>query len=142
MPTPPVASLNRVALIVFEDRAAPGLLRWLRPGFRHCFCAVGTLGRWTVCDPLKGRTILDSIDDFSANELAGVWLGLGARVLLGPILDRQRQRLLAPFTCVEMVKSIVGIDLPTAITPFQLWRALLVGEFGFCAIEQVDDPSF
>lgn len=97
--------------------------------------------RWTVCDPLKGRTVLDSIDGFTAKELAGIWLGLGARVLSGPILDRDRRHALAPLTCVELVKSIVGIDLPTAITPFQLWRALLASEFGFSAIEQVDDPN-
>jgi hypothetical protein len=26
------------ALVVFEDRSDARLLRWLRPGFRHCFC--------------------------------------------------------------------------------------------------------
>lgn len=138
-PSPDPAAA-RTVLVVFEDRAAPGVMRWLRPGFRHCFCALGSGGRWTVCDPLKSRTVLDSVDGMSRDSLVQAWLSLGARVLAGPLPDTAARRRLAPLTCVELVKSVLGVDLPLVITPFQLWRTLTAEKFGFYAIDQVDDP--
>ena len=120
-------AVAREALVVFEDRSDARLLRWLRPGFRHCFCLTGGDRRWTLCDPLKSHLAIASIDGLTAADLA-LHLGVpGRRVLHGMLAtaDISAGPGLRPLTCVEIVKRLIGLPARSVITPYQLYRRLL-----------------
>jgi hypothetical protein len=120
------ASVPR-AIVVFEDREESGRLRLLRRGFRHCFCLVGSGSAWTLCDPLLSRIALMQVNGLDETELLAELHALGMIALLGevsPAGPAARVRL-RPLSCVEIVKRILNLDLPWAITPYQLHRALL-----------------
>jgi hypothetical protein len=115
------------ALVVFEDRHDLVTLRLLRPGFRHCFCILGCTLTWTICDPLKTRLEITPVFGPTEGELAAHFHEHGHTVLLGNVsADRSpRPHQLRALTCVEVVKRILNIDAPGALTPFQLHRTLL-----------------
>ena len=115
------------ALVVFADRCDLSTLRVLRPGFRHCFCVLGSGSTWTVCDPLKTRLEIRTFSGPSEAELARHFHERELLVLVGEVAaDRLRRPLrLRALTCVEVVKRALNVDLPTVLTPFQLHRALL-----------------
>jgi hypothetical protein len=115
------------ALVVFEDRQEPSILRLLRPGFRHCFCVVGSDRVWTICDPLKTRIELSSLLGVGEPQLAAHYRRTGRIVLAGNVVAgaTPRRARLRPMTCVEIVKRVLNVDAPSAFTPFQLHRALV-----------------
>lgn len=121
--TPP-ASVSR-AIVVFEDRASVPYLRWLRPGFRHCFCLVRRPVGWIVCDPLKSSLHLEAIAGYDETELIQHYSRLEMTALVGNALESTFGRgLVRPLTCVEVVKRVLGLRAPGVWTPYQLYRAL------------------
>jgi hypothetical protein len=118
-------AVAREALVVFEDRSDARLLRWLRPGFRHCFCLTGGDRRWTLCDPLKSHLAIVSIDGLTAPDLARRLGTPGRRVLHGMLGTSDPSPSLRPLTCVEIVKRLIGLQAPCVVTPYQLYRRLL-----------------
>jgi hypothetical protein len=115
------------ALVVFEDRPGPSTLRFLRPGFRHCFCVVGSGRAWTICDPLKTRLEIVPLLGFGEPQLAAHYRRTGRVVLAGNVVAgaAPRRVRLRPMTCVEIVKRVLNVEAPSVFTPFQLHRALL-----------------
>jgi hypothetical protein len=122
----------RRALVVFEDRDDARLLRLLRPGFRHCFCLTGEGLRWTLCDPLKSRLAVASVDGASAAELARHLAAEGRAILYGIVGEPAPGGPpgLRPLTCVEIVKRLLGVSASGVLTPHQLYRSLLTPEPG------------
>lgn len=120
------------ALVVFEDRREPSILRVLRPGFRHCFCVVGSGCAWTICDPLKTRIEIVPLLGFGEPQLAAHYHRTGRVVLVGNVVAgaAPRRTRLRPMTCVEIVKRVLNVDAPSVFTPFQLHRALVDAAFG------------
>ena len=114
------------ALVVFEHRASTFPWRLLRPGFRHCLCLVRDGAVWNLCDPLKTRIVLKAVEGLSEAELHWVLSARGAIVLRGLVSPdtRDRSTRLRAMTCVEVVKRVLNVDLPWAITPYQLYRGL------------------
>ncbi len=113
------------AIVVFEDRASAPSLRWLRPGFRHCFCLVRRPCGWVVCDPLKSRLTLEVVALYDETELLQHYRRLGMTALVGNAVgSTRRDGLIRPLTCVEVVKRILGLRAPGVWTPYQLYRAL------------------
>ena len=118
--------------MVFEDRRDCGWLRLLRPGFRHCFCAIGASGggAWVLCDPLKTRIELTPLAGYDEAELADRLCTAGRTVLRGsvfPALHAGRFRA-APLTCAAIVARTVNLDVRGFLTPFQLFRRLRIGQ--------------
>ncbi|MGD9509777.1 MAG: hypothetical protein AB7I59_08215 [Geminicoccaceae bacterium] len=120
-------SAGRYALVVFEHRGATWPLRMLRPGFRHCFCLVQDGAIWSLCDPLKTRIVLRSVPELTELDLLEVFEEQGAIVLRGLVASGEcgRRAMLRPMTCVEVVKRILNLDLPSVFTPHQLYLRLL-----------------
>src|SRR3712207_40528 len=110
------------ALVVFEDRQGPSILRVLRPRFRHCFCVVGSGRAWTICDPLKTRIEIVTLRGFGELQLAAHYRRTGRVVLAGNVVagEARRRARLRPTTCVETVKRILNVEAPSVFTPFQL----------------------
>jgi hypothetical protein len=125
-------------IVVFEDRPGRSALRLLRAGFRHCFCAVGADGWWTICDPLTTRIELVQLPGYTEHQLVEHYRRTGRTVLVGNVAGRPAQTRLRvrAITCVEIVKRVVNLDAPYALTPFRLQRAL--AEQGFARHGPVD----
>jgi len=81
---------------------------------------------WNLCDPLKTRIVLKAVKGLSEAELHGALSARGAIVLHGFVsLDTcDRPQRLRAMTCVEVVKRVLNVDLPWAVTPYQLYRGL------------------
>lgn len=116
---------DREAVVVFADGCGPAFLRALRPGFRHCFVAVASQDQWVLCDPLLHRTDLVAFEASSAADIVRLYEDLGlvalrTRIRPDPVFCVR----VRPFTCVEVVKRVLGIDAPFIITPWQLFREI------------------
>jgi hypothetical protein len=118
---------ERHAIVVFEHRAARGLLRWLAPGFRHCFCLLAAADNgWLVCDPLKGSLRLDVLPAAEIGHLVRHYHRTGRHVAVGPARSMEGEPGGWPvvLTCVELVKRAIGLRAPRAITPRGLFLEL------------------
>lgn len=124
-PVPGAGTGSARVIVVFEDRAAAAGFRWLRAGFRHCFCLLRRPVGWIVCDPLKSRTHLDVIMPYDEHDLLLNYSQKKLTALVGHCLDAHPKiEFLRPLTCVEIVKRVVGLRAPMVWTPYQLFRAL------------------
>ena len=116
------------ALVVFADDCSLRRLRPLRRGFRHCFVAVCSGAGWVICDPLSNRTDLAFVAGASAADLARWYCGRGLRVVETRIAPPPRRPApVRPYTCVEAVKRVLGIEARWVLTPWQLYRRLREG---------------
>lgn len=136
--------LPREAMVVFEDRREAWSLRWLRPGFRHCFCLVGDGGRWTLLDPLKSRLAVAILCELSASDLAERLATENRRFLHGLVTCPEAPQFpaLRPLTCVEVVKRLVGLHASAVVTPHQLYHRLQRPEGGRPAYQEIITKPF
>lgn len=97
--------------------------RWLKPGFRHCYALRCDRGVWVAVDgslPCLSVDILPfSPDNRPYAPRGGTIIHVNA--LVQPETFRTPQ-LIAPFTCVEVCKAVLGIRAPFVWTPWQLYR--------------------
>lgn len=113
--------------IAFGGAADQPWLRLLRPGFRHCFAALGDEAGWTVLEPLSGRLLVARLPVAAGFDLPGFYRRAGLRVL-GPFIPNEpvprRLPRFAPLTCVALCRALLGPGAPFALTPYGLFRAL------------------
>ena len=116
---------RRTALIIFGGETAIPWLRFLKPGFRHCFAVVHDTDNWIIYDPLAHQTEISAYPDAPAGALIDWYRGLGHVVVATEIQPAPlRPVLWRPFTCVEAVKRILGLHAARVITPWQLFCCL------------------
>jgi hypothetical protein len=130
------------AWVVFTDESRIWWLRWLRPGFRHCFALLNDGEHWLALEPLASClevTVLPPPADFNLPE----WLrGQGHRVVEAALRRNVWQTApLAIFNCVEVVKRLLGIRAMHVLTPFQLYRHLLRKFVAAQASAPANDPT-
>ncbi len=114
------------ALLVFSGRAGVSWLRWLRPGFRHCFVAVDDGVEWLTVDPLLHRLEVRASGLPSNIDLAGEYRRMDMVVVeVVPEPVPLRRAPLGIFTCVETAKRLLGIRARWVLTPWQLYRFVL-----------------
>jgi hypothetical protein len=119
------APIYRRILVVFCGSSL-SWLRWLRPGFRHCFAAVDDGASWLTVDPLLHRLEIRSTGLPSGFDLAGEYRRLGHAVVeIVPAPVPQCCAPLGLFTCVEAIKRLIGLRARFVVTPWQLYRSLL-----------------
>lgn len=119
------APLYRRALVVFAGHAGVWWLRWLRPGFRHCFAAVDDGAQWLTIDPLLHRLEIRASGLPSAFDLAAEYRRMNLIVLvIGPPPVVLRTAPFGIFSCVETVKRVLGLRARWVFTPWQLYRFL------------------
>ena len=113
------------ALVVFSGRTGVSWLRWLRPGFRHCFVALDDGIEWLTVDPLLHRLEVRASGLASDFDLAGEYRRMGLIVLeVAPAAVAVRAAPLGLFTCVETATRLLGIRARHVVTPWQLYRFL------------------
>lgn len=121
--------IRRDAIVVFGDQAGLSWLRFLKPGFRHCFVLLELDDGWVMLDSLAHWMHVAILPPVSSGELASWYEGHGYRtVVVCPHEPSAVPAPWAPFTCVETVKRALGIHRFSIWTPCQLWRFLLVGK--------------
>jgi len=117
--------LYRRALVVFAGRSGVWWLRWLRPGFRHCFAAVDDGAQWLTIDPLLHRLEVRASGLPSTFDLAAEYRRVNLIVLdIGPPPVPLRCAPFGIFSCVETVKRVLGLRARWVFTPWQLHRFL------------------
>jgi hypothetical protein len=109
------------AIVLFASDTQVKWLRFLHPGFRHCLVAVKLGPAWIVMDPLSHKTALSVVEGFSADELVRWYEERGLKAIRTWVREAPAKLApLAPATCVEAVKRILGIHAWWIITPRQL----------------------
>ena len=113
------------ALVVFSGRSGVRWLRWLKPGFRHCFVAVDDGIEWLTVDPLLHRLEIRASRLASDFDLAAEYRRMGLDVIeVMPASVALRCAPFGLFTCVETAKRLLGIRARWVLTPWQLYRLL------------------
>jgi hypothetical protein len=131
---------GRRALVVFSGQTELWWLRLLKPGFRHCFVAVADPAGWVVVDPLSHRTEISVLPVGPEFDLAGWYLQAGLSVVETTTLDTPlRPAPWRPYSCVESVKRVLGIQAGGILTPWQLKKFLAEQEKKCCADAAVRD---
>ncbi len=109
------------ALVVFTGEATLWWLRFLKPGFRHCYIAVRDDSRWVFMNLMSHQTELFSCDPLPSGMVADWLREHGCAVLATRIRQAPRKPApRGPLTCVEAVKRVLGIQAPLVWTPWAL----------------------
>ncbi|MCB1537778.1 MAG: hypothetical protein H6865_05275 [Rhodospirillales bacterium] len=116
--------------IAFSGKADIRLLRLLRPGFRHCFALMRVSGQrggqWLFVDSMLHRLEVRGCDFPVDFDMPRHLRAQGYRVIRAPRLDpAPRFAGIRPFTCVEAMKRLIGLDARFVFTPWQLYRHLV-----------------
>jgi len=117
---------NQSIWIVFTGKTDIAWLKILKPGFRHCYALIHDGYRWFSIDPLASFRDIEIYHHVSSDyDLAGWMKSQGNRII--PVKSQMSPKKAAPvalFSCVEMIKRLIGIHHPLIITPWQLYRFL------------------
>ena len=117
--------LHARALVVFGGECGVWWLRWLKPGFRHCFAAIDDGNQWLTVDPLLHRLEIRATGLASSFDLAAAYRDIGLVVVaVAPSAVQRRTAPIGLFTCVETVKRLLGFRAPGVLTPWQFHRFL------------------
>lgn len=113
------------ALVVFRDDTEIAWLRCLRRGFRHCAVVVQVGGEWVLIDSLSHSICIGKFAAEPISRLAWRYRRAGHIVIETAV--GEGKAMFAPplpFTCVEAVKRVLGIQSWCVFTPYQLHRHL------------------
>ncbi|MBC8337147.1 MAG: hypothetical protein H8E39_00510 [Alphaproteobacteria bacterium] len=114
-----------LALVAFSSEAELKWLKLFKPGFRHCFVALESGPQWILYNPLSNRTevaVLETGDLLRAIKFyreRGLVL-VPWKTKIAPL----KPAPWAPFTCVEAVKRVLGIQAARVVTPWNLYNFL------------------
>ncbi len=113
------------ALVVFRDQTEIAWLRWLKRGFRHCAVVVRLGSEWVMIDSLSHSICVGKFGAESMSRLAWRYRKAG-HIVIETIVGEGKARIAPPlpFTCVEAVKRVLGIQSWLVLTPYQLHRHL------------------
>ncbi len=116
----------RRAMVAFGGHAEYKALRFLRPGFRHCFAVIESQGKWVLYNPLSIGTQLD-VWPGDCEETLRLWLEThGYKVIMVQVRSLELEPLpWSIFSCVEAVKRVLGVRAPWIMTPWQLYKSLV-----------------
>lgn len=110
-------------LVIFVDHTDCKWLKWLKPGFRHCFVALNSGGQWIVCDSLKNKMEIEIFDFPDEFNLARFYLDQGYTVLSGLRIEKKMSKNIKMeiTTCVTIVKRLIGLECYWILTPWRLF---------------------
>lgn len=112
--------------VIFTDQTDMWWLKFLRRGFRHCFVLIRFADIWISVDGLANRTEIMRLDMPDLHNLLQCLESVGDRVLkiTPPIIAKPKMVFPSPYSCVENVKRILGMNKPWILTPWQLYKNL------------------
>lgn len=112
------------AIVIFGPSQLP-YLKVLRAGYQHCMIAVQSGGVWQLIDPLSNAFYMTELGIARPDEIITSFADQGFDAVpaqrAAPVMAEMPLTL---FTCVEVVKRVLGIRNRWIMTPWQLRRAL------------------
>lgn len=99
-------------------------LKYLKEGFRHCFVIMGDGQSWIVVEATIARTFVIKITD---ENYVKTLQNQGFKVVRAKIYSKNKffkSFKFAIFSCVELVKSVLGIVDIKIQTPYKLYKFL------------------
>ncbi len=113
------------AYVVFVDYTNLWWLKFLKRGFRHCYIILDFEKFLIEVNSYSNKMVIKAIDN--KNYLTTLQVFHKAKVIKTSVnLTPERICPISCFTCVEAVKRILGIQNFFIITPYSLYRKLLV----------------
>lgn len=112
------------AWVVFSGQADLPWLRLLRPGFRHCYVLINDGEHWMSIDPLSCHTEVMVHHIAPAFDLPGWLRARNLTVVQADVRPQSRPAPWSVYSCVEVVKRILGLQDFWVLTPYQLYRRL------------------
>ena len=110
--------------VVFSSDTDLWFLRCLKSGFRHCLFFTGDENQVIIFDPVANRFDISYIP-MDVNLVKKFFEDKGDIVVAVDKKFNPRFRVsIGVFTCVEVVKRILGISNAFIITPFRLYKYL------------------
>lgn len=120
------AVVNKV-WIVFGGSADQFFLRFLKPGFCHCFALFQDERGWVVLEPLPRRLFVHRLPVTEDFDVPSFYAKAGLSVK-GPFKCGETKAswfpTLSPMTCVNVCRAAIGGSVPFAVTPYGLWKKL------------------
>lgn len=122
---PKTMQVPQKAWVVFSGESELFWLRWLKPGFRHCFLLLNDGQCWVSYDPMAHKTEI-LVHHMPAFFNLPDWLEKRGHLVVEASLEDapQRSAPIAFFSCVEAIKRALGIHKILIFTPWQLYRYL------------------
>ena len=108
-------------VVVFQDSDNPHwLIKYLKPGFRHCYVAIKQDDLWVKIDPVNSCTIVEIYENMTIKaekdvKIVHFKVETSEKVYRGGFCW---------FNCVEVVKAHIGIKSFWTWTPWQLYKLL------------------
>lgn len=121
-----VPTVNQKIWVVFTGKTDIVWLRFLKPGFRHCYALINDGQKWMSIDPLSSYTDIQIYHHIAPDFNLPNWLNdQGYRVVQSKI-NKPELKSMPPmiFTCVEAIKRILGVRNFKILTPWQLYQYL------------------
>lgn len=113
------------AYVVFTDETRVPFLRILKPGFRHCLVIVPLASGYISLDPLLTQVQVRYHPITPQMDLIDTLKTSGHRLVLTSIVEPITTWCVPGlFTCVTLVKRVLGVHAPSIQTPYQLYRYL------------------
>lgn len=110
-------------LVIFNNTTGIWWLKFLKPGFRHCFLILKTEDGALWVDPLSSGIGLETLKTHEIDTLAGWYRHQGMQVLSFEVEPKLNKPFSwAPMTCVEVIKRILGLRGWHIVTPWQLYN--------------------
>ncbi len=100
-------------------------LRFLKPGYRHCFAVVEGRSGWVLYNPLSHYTEVETYPGLEMADIVRYYRDAGHEVVETHMRTPARKPApLGVFTCVEAVKRVLGIHAVSVVTPWRLRQCL------------------
>ena len=113
------------ALVVFSPEVQLWWLRFLKKGFKHCFVVLSNEDNLVVIDPLRNRTEICVMSAFPLDRMQILLEANGYITVRTRINHNMNNAVsLGIFSCVEMVKRLLGIHKASILTPYRLYKFL------------------
>ena len=107
------------AVVGFGGEVTLWWMRFLKKNFYHCLVALKHENGWLLIDPLIHCLDIIWIKN---GDIHSYFKRHGYQTLNVEIKEPENKLLrVAPFTCVETVKRIIGVQQRSIFTPYQLF---------------------
>ena len=108
----------------FSDETTIPVLKLLKHGFRHCFVFFGDENYTFVLDPISNRLDLSFLP-LGVGQMLKLFALNNIKIVYVPKrFEVNKVSSTGIFTCVEVVKRILGISKFSIITPYRLYSFL------------------
>ena len=115
----------RKAIIVFSDNSGVWWLEFLKPGFRHCFVILETDRGCLWVDPLSSGLTIKQLAGYEMKALLEGYRNMGMKVVETQAVAPSSSAFpISLFSCVEVIKRLLGVKSLSVQTPWQLYQHL------------------